>query len=314
MDILSLSMEHPDLSLWEAKELLKFKEYKLFNRYLILDKVNKELLYRLGYTSKVFNVLFLCNFKDILDIVSNFDLNKAIKGSYKIFYENINGDIKKQINDLVWDCLTNPIVKMKDPDNEIYFIKIKNQIYCCIKTWENKDDFDSRLPHKRIGLRPISLKPRFARALVNLTGCKKGTIVDPMTGTSGVLIEALLCGLKAEGYDINEVFLRISEVNLQLYGSDYIIGLKDFFSINKKIPYIVTDLPYGKNTKSVDFDFYKKVVDKLEQILTKRAIVIFPSTINIKELIRKSNLKLIKTFTIFVHNSMSRVVCVIDAK
>jgi tRNA (guanine10-N2)-dimethyltransferase len=305
-------MEHPELSLWEAKELLKFKEYKIFNRYLLLDKVNKKLINRLAYTNKIFNVFFSCDFKNLLNNISKFNLNKIIKGSYKIFYENINGDIKKEINNLVWDILKNPKVKMKGADYEIYFINIKNKTYCCIKTWENKEDFDSRLPHKRIGLRPISLKPRFARALVNLTGCRKGTIVDPMTGTSGVLIEAILCQLNVIGYDINEIFLRISEVNLNKYGQNYKLKIKDFFTINKKIPYIVTDLPYGKNTKGVEFSFYKKFLDNLELIITKRAIVIFPSTAKPKTLIKNTNLKLIKTFSIFVHNSMSRIVCIID--
>lgn len=312
MNIITISKEHPDIAVWEIKELLKIKNLNQIDRYILTASLNKKLLDRLGYSKQAFKVIFSCKPKEIINRIKEYKLNNLIKKSYKIKHYNIKKEIQEEINSAVWHKLKNPKVKMKNPFHELGFIKLNQKIYFCMKIWENTEDFDSRLPHKRIGLRPISLKPRFARALVNLSGCRKGTIVDPMTGTSGILIEALLCGLKAEGYDINEIFLRISDLNLKKYEGNYSLQVKNFFALRKKINYIVSDLPYGKNTKSLDMDFYKKVAEKLKQILVKRAIIIFPSTCFPEKLITQANLKLIKKFTIFIHNSMSRIVCIIE--
>jgi len=55
---------------------------------------------------------------------------------------------------------------------------------------ELKSGFGKRKPHMRPGFHPSSLNPKLARAFVNLTGIRKGTIVDMFCGTGGILIEA----------------------------------------------------------------------------------------------------------------------------
>src|SRR5207245_3225106 len=52
---------------------------------------------------------------------------------------------------------------------------------------------------------PISLHPKFARALVNLARVPMaGTVLDPFCGTGGVLLEAMQLGLRGVGLDRGE--------------------------------------------------------------------------------------------------------------
>lgn len=321
--ILEISRQNPDLSLAEAQSLLGFKKYKLVDKNLFLDnnRISIDLVKRLAYTKAAYKVLFESSKKTLLNKVKRYNFNKIIRKSYKIFYEDLgNEKLKKEINDIVWSKLRNPKVNIKNPEQKVFFLNIKSRIYCCIQIYENTEDFDSRSPHKRLGLRPISMQPRLARSLVNLTGCKKGKIYDPMTGTSGILIEGMLCSLNVVGYDINDIYLRISKANFNNLGfkkTQYTLKNQDFFELREKIDFIASDLPYGKNTKDLSTDFYEKFLAKLDKILKKRAIVVFPEVIDVKKLFKKTrvkNIELTKTFNYYIHCSMSRVVCVIEKR
>src|SRR5438445_4111101 len=64
----------------------------------------------------------------------------------------------------------------------------------------------SRLEATKVANRPfslpISLHPKFARALVNLARVPMaGTVLDPFCGTGGVLLEAMQLGLRGVGLD-----------------------------------------------------------------------------------------------------------------
>src|SRR5256884_2044712 len=59
----------------------------------------------------------------------------------------------------------------------------------------------TKVAHRSFSL-PISLHPKFARALVNLAEIPMaGTVLDPFCGTGGVLLEAMQLGLRGVGLD-----------------------------------------------------------------------------------------------------------------
>ena len=106
------------------------------------------------------------------------------------------------------------------------------------------------------------------------------------------------------------------------------LEIKDFFDINKKYEYIVADLPYGLNTNIMENirvtkynkkeiqkyleSFYNKIIKKLEKILTKRAVIIFPHYFNYKKIINKSKLKIKKEFSSYVHGNLTRKIVVLE--
>ncbi|NIP34812.1 MAG: methyltransferase domain-containing protein, partial [Thermoplasmata archaeon] len=66
---------------------------------------------------------------------------------------------------------------------------------------------------------PISLHPKYARAMVNLAKVPLGgRILDPFCGTGGVLIEAALLGYEPLGSDIDPRMVEGSRRNLEAMG------------------------------------------------------------------------------------------------
>ena len=65
------------------------------------------------------------------------------------------------------------------------------------------------------------LPPKLARIMVNLSGIKKGTILDPFCGTGVVLQEALLLGYDAHGADINPKMVNYASGNLEWLRKKY---------------------------------------------------------------------------------------------
>ena len=182
-----------------------------------------------------------------------------------------------------------------------------------INNKELKQGFSKRKPHLRPGFHPSSLNPKLARAFVNLTGIRKGTIVDCFCGTGGILIEAGLIGLNIIGYDIDEEMLERSKLNFEHFKiKNYKLFLRDATKIKNKYNYIVVDLPYGHATKKIDKNLYLNFLKNLKKILGKRAVIGFPSFCDYKKLIKQAKLKIINEFTIYLHKRLSKKIVILE--
>jgi tRNA (guanine10-N2)-dimethyltransferase len=89
---------------------------------------------------------------------------------------------------------------------------------CCALGWlavESLRDFGGRQPTDRPFFQPGSMAPLEARALVNIAGARPdATVVDPMCGTGGLLLEAGLVGAEIVGGDAQEKMVRGTRENL----------------------------------------------------------------------------------------------------
>jgi len=90
---------------------------------------------------------------------------------------------------------------------------------CCALGWravDSRRDFGDRRPTDRPFFQPGSMAPLEARALVNIAGARPDTtVVDPMCGTGGLLLEAGLVGARAVGGDAQPTMVRGSRENLR---------------------------------------------------------------------------------------------------
>ncbi len=90
---------------------------------------------------------------------------------------------------------------------------------CCALGWtvvESLRDFGDRQPTNRPFFQPGSMAPLEARALVNMAGARPDTtVVDPMCGTGGLLLEAGLVGADVVGGDAQAKMIRGTQRNLQ---------------------------------------------------------------------------------------------------
>ncbi len=183
------------------------------------------------------------------------------------------------------------------------------------KIWENKEKFGLRRAHLRPCLSPVSLSPKLARCLVNISGADE-EIYDPFCGTGGILIEAGLMGLKCHGSDIDEEMLKKCKINLKHYEIKYFkLEKKDATKIRKKYGYIITDLPYGLNTKKQDFDkLYLNFLKNLKRILKNRAVVVFPNKTDYKKMIVSAGLKIEGEFEYYIHKSLTKKIVIIESE
>jgi tRNA (guanine10-N2)-dimethyltransferase len=100
------------------------------------------------------------------------------------------------------------------------------------------------------------MDPMLARALVNIAGAREGaTVVDPMCGTGGVLIEAGLVGARVVGNDAQAKMVGGTRANLR-----DALGDSGVFDVVRgdvtRLPLAddcadaaVFDVPYGRQSK-----------------------------------------------------------------
>ena len=195
-------------------------------------------------------------------------------------------------------------VKLENPNITIYLI------------FTNKENFfgfskqvKEKSRPKKIKSYPHELDWKLTRVMINLIGLKQGeTVCDPFCGAGTTLLEAESMGIHAIGIDFDKKMFEATKNNLKMNGYKSKIFNSDFqelVKISEKFDGIVTDLPYGKNTK---------ISEKPEEIL-KRFISILPKKKKIAIMYKKElgdNLKLngLKKYQIYRHKSLTRIILI----
>ena len=143
-----------------------------------------------------------------------------------------------------------------------------------------KQGWSSMRANKRPFFRPVSLEPRLARAAVNIAaGTKTGTVVDPMCGTGGIVIEAALSERYALGVDFDPEMVIGSKQNLEWAGVDAIIkrGDSTIFEFPNDTIALVVDPPYGRNSKGEDMLLENTLKNFQKQKLDCGVVLILPT-------------------------------------
>ncbi len=151
-------------------------------------------------------------------------------------------------------------VDLDDPDHELRALFADDT---CLLGWlevESVRDYGTRKPTDRPFFQPGGMDPLLARALVNLAGARPGaTLLDPMCGTGGVLIEAGLVGATVLGADAQRKMARGAVENLSRYlpDSDWTTLQGDATHLpfpDDSIDAVVFDAPYGRQSKIANLD------------------------------------------------------------
>lgn len=311
MKLLLLSKENIPLAKAEAETLLK--KGKLEENVLLIN--TKNTTNRLAQTKIIGTLLFTATNANLESKIKKFKWNKIIKGTFALdFLENsiVHQSLSRKYGGIIYDNIKNPKVNLENPDTEITIIKIKNKIYVINQEWENKEGFYHRKPRTWPEQAPITLDPKLARTCVNLTGAKN-QVYDPFCGIGGFLIEAGLMNLFPIGSDIDEDLIKSCSINLQHHKiSKFLLFKQDALKINKKYDYIVTDVPYGKNTKDITKTLYSDFLKVLKKILKKRAVLMFPNFAKAENIIKKAKLKIKGKYSVYIHASLTREIYVVE--
>lgn len=281
------------------------------------DSVIQRLAERLAFTFVIDELLFSC--PATLDKIVHYAEKHPIMkdGSIAIRCKNRSSLIQSQ--ELI-DCLgeiytKNRIVNLTYPEIELRVTITDDRAYIGIKKATiNTSHFHKRRGHFRPFLLPITLHPKIARALVNLSGIKKQeTLLDPFCGTGGVLLEAGLLGIHIIGSDIDKKMIDGCRKNLEFYQlKDFLLFCADIGEISKhvcSVDAIVTDFPYARATTTKGeepTELYDRAFMNVSQILKKngRAVIGFSN----KEIldVGKKYLSVLATYQIKSHRSLTR--------
>lgn len=326
--IFELSGEHESLPKAEIIACLEAEELK-FNiededhSVLVLDapELNiKVMKRRLALTHYIDEQLFSCETDELVTLRKSFEIGE---GSFAVrakrirrFHENL--DLKNVEKIIAENVMGDNRVDLSDPEIEIRVI-ISGRCFIGIRLAKiERGEFESRKAQFRPYFSPISLHPRLARALVNLSRVKKGQrLLDPFCGTGGVLIEASLIGAKPIGSDIDRRMVKGCEENLSSLNIEnaelFCTDISEVAADVEKVDAIATDPPYGRSatTKREDVpSLYERAFEIFSKVLRPRGYlsILLPDRRLIQ--IGKKYLDLKETYAMRVHRSLTRNFCV----
>ncbi len=195
-------------------------------------------------------------------------------------------------------------VSLDDPSLIIYLILTDSQGFFGFST-----EFEKEKRLKKPKNHPHELDWKLSRVMINLAGFKEGdTICDPFCGTGTTLLEAESMGINSIGIDFDKKMCDLSKKNLKenqfnskVFNSDY----KYINKIKNKYDGIVTDLPYGRASKT----------SEPPEKLLRNFVSIIPKKKKLVIMCKKGSekgLKLIpsKKYEIYRHKSLTRTILV----
>lgn len=167
---------------------------------------------------------------------------------------------------------------------------------------------------------PISIHPRLARGLINLTA-KSGrdTMLDPFCGTGAFLIEAAMMHMDAYGSDISPKMIDGSRRNLEHLGLNAHLMQLDVGDIGRmgtRFDCIVTDPPYGRSAstnREPAEALYSRALDAFSEALVEggRVGIIVPD-MNILDF--EDRFRLVTNASLRVHRSLVRNFVVLELR
>ncbi len=145
-------------------------------------------------------------------------------------------------------------VDLDDPDHELRAVFSEG---VCAVGWldtESVRGFGARKPTEKPFFQPGSMDPLLARALANIADAgPETTVLDPMCGTGGVLVEAGLVGSEVVGLDVQEKMVRGARENLAHYLSGgFEVARGDATALplsDGAVDAVVFDAPYGRQSR-----------------------------------------------------------------
>lgn len=319
---LHLSKFNFELSKAEAKLCFKayfeIEEFLCFDNFLIL-RVEGEpaqiitCLNRLAFTKEAFIISKEINWTNhLIELADDFNLINGQNARFRIYLpqktdESIKERLIKESANIVLKSNLAGKISLSDADLVVCVFN-EPKLYGLL-IWSNKDVFQSRRAHLKPAPHPSGIDPRIARAMINLSSARC-EVLDPFCGAGGILEEVKLIGLNYFGVDISWKMINLARSNLSSRDNLYLMSA---FSWDRSVECIVTDLPYGKNSKLdgelellID-EFFAHFKD-----LSKRIVVCVPNKFDVDLISKKHGWSLLQFFDVYIHGSLTRRIHVLE--
>lgn len=320
---LGLKLSNFNLELSKAEALLCFKAYfeteELFcvgNICFFSVRSNPtdilSCLNRLAFTKEAFVVSDEKDWPSFLaGFAKDFELIHGKDSRFKVYLplspDNDKMSFINNIASVVLDKGLSGKISLSSPD--LVVCGFDELEFRGLLVWTNKDIHRSRRTHLKPAPHPSGIDPRIAKAMINLGSCKN-EVLDPFCGAGGILEEVKLLGLDYLGVDISWKMINLARVNLN---SKEGLFCTDALTWDREVECVVTDLPYGKNSKldgslvNLIDGFFKHF-----SVLTKRIVVCAPNSYDLVSPANDTGWVLLHKFEVYVHGSLTRRIHVFE--
>ncbi|ELY64627.1 methyltransferase domain-containing protein [Natronococcus jeotgali] len=208
---------------------------------------------------------------------------------------------------------------------------VDESVSVCALGWlaaESVRDFGTRAPTDKPFFQPGSMDPLLARAVANVAGARPGaTILDPMCGTGGVLVEAGLVGADVVGTDAQAKMVDGARTNLEHFlerdepsptgvsRGSWHVGRGDATRLpfaDGAVDGVVFDAPYGRQSKIDTHRLEDLVSGALSEArrIASRAVVVADRSWASEA--RQAGWNLEAAFERRVHRSLTRYVLALE--
>ena len=247
--------------------------------------LGKEILERLALTHEVSELITVCQIDELKTFFTDIPITdkKTCVRVRKIGKAKINSaNMERELGSVLWKngakiSVSNPEVIVR-----VYITELGRAYVGYLLHRADKKQFLERQPDLKPYFRPGVILPKFARALVNVSGVQKGEfLLDPMCGVGTILIEAGLMGITVFGGEVFQEIVKGCVENLNFYKIPVNIVKSDVKSLPVKddsLDAIVTDFPYLRSSKSFGEieKLYFDSINEFWRVLRagKRAIIV----------------------------------------
>jgi tRNA (guanine10-N2)-dimethyltransferase len=277
--------DHPELARAEVTYLLKSSHpVKLLDSdtQIAIVETKRFEFSRLALIHEICEFIASCNLNELEDLFDRISVPKqTVCVRVKKIGRRINTqEMEKKLGAIFWRRGARISVSKPEKIIKVY-ISDKNRAYIgFLLHLTDKKQF--LLRHDKPFFRPGVTLPRFARALVNLSGVQKHEILlDPMCGTGTILIEAGLMGVNFVGVEAFDNIVKGCALNLRYFnlpdnivqGDARNLPYKDetFHAIVTDFPYLQSSRSYGKLT-----ELYSESIQEFHRVLkaSRRAVIV----------------------------------------
>lgn len=317
--LFELSGEHPSMPLAEALSLLALEPRCQVEEsgpgYLVCSMEEASLdrlAERLALTHRIGRHLLTCHPDELWRKAEDLELPP---GSFSVRVKRFESAMPeadtRSLTRRMGGLFKDNKVDLSKPDMELRVLLSDRVSIHVVRRVIDRRSLETRKVAERPFSSPISLHPRFARALVNMTGVRPGeALLDPFCGTGGLLLEAASMGIRAIASDISESMVEGCRDNLAHYGHElFDHAVCDVGEIGDRFGHlaaVATDPPYGRSTSTGGEpleELYARTVDASYGVLRRGGSlgITLPSPLS-----ARSGFQEVYRFSQRVHRSLTR--------
>jgi tRNA (guanine10-N2)-dimethyltransferase len=283
------------------------------------------LAHRLALTHNILEFIFQCRAEkeEIKREAENADIKLDEGRTFVVRVKKVGGradaSLERELGAVLWR--RGHGVDLDHPD-AVYRAIITEGVCIFGKLIASIDraQYEERAPLKKPFFLPGVLMPRISRAIVNMSRIREGCLLDPLSGTGGILVEAELISdsIHVVGSDIQKKMAYGTRWNLRHYGRNYDVIRQDSLKMgirSDSIDAMVTDFPYGQSTPIMGAtleEFRRGTLSEMYRALKpgRHAVIVYREPM--EKLLREAGFNVIETHEQYIHRSLTRHIALVQ--